>query len=79
MWILLAALLAFPLSTVHAESRPLSALLKRVSSYLNGSSVTGSRRITAVAALRPIYGALAASQFVQALSIVGAPEARVAE
>jgi len=27
-------------------------------------------------ALRPIYGALAASQYVQALSIVGAPEAR---
>ncbi len=110
---LLFALFAAPAA---AETSSISALFKRISSYMNTPAVKQSPRRAAVAAvrggiptdqgedldlrlldrarvlrealkrpdassrdenaLRPIYEALAASQYVQALSIVGAPDAR---
>jgi serine protease Do len=114
--LLISALTAAVVVPARAESSSISALFKRVSSYLNAPAVKKSPRQAAVSAvrggiptdqgedldlrlldrarflrealkrsdasardekaLRPIYEALAASQFVQALSIVGAPEAR---
>ena len=114
--LLVSALTSAVVVPAHSASSSISALFKRVSSYLNTPAVKRSPRQAAVAAvrggiptdqgenlylrlldrarplreslncqdasvrdeaaLRPIYEALAASQFVQALSIVGAPEAR---